>query len=173
MYFLPPNRKLTPRFSKARLTNYQFSLKSRPKPLKQTTRKYRNINLQLAEKIQGLLVDQRTLQDRRLAQQTKKNAMKVQTHKTKIKEVDAEIGAVGEQLHTLTLTLTRLLKTHPSVAMNLLKIQGDRLSLQNLISIAIKDLKGNKFTSLASHIEENYRTRNLIQNTINRYEIHR
>jgi hypothetical protein len=65
--------------------------------------------------------------------------------------------------------LGRLLKTHPSVAQNLLKIQQEQRSLQTLISKSIRELSEGRFESLIHMVEEEYKKRNTLQNTVNRY----
>jgi hypothetical protein len=66
------------------------------------------------------------------------------------------------------LALGRLLKTHPSVAQNLLKIQQERSSLQALLGRSTRELREYKFDSLIHTVEEEYKKRNTLQNTINK-----
>lgn len=68
--------------------------------------------------------------------------------------------------------LARNLKSHPSVAQNLLKIQQERSALQALIGKTIRELREYRFDSLINTVEDEYRKRNTLQNTINRYGLY-
>lgn len=52
--------------------------------------------------------------------------------------------------------------------MNLLKISQERQSLHHLLSKSIKELRDLKFETLVTTVEEEYKKRNILQNTINR-----
>lgn len=54
------------------------------------------------------------------------------------------------------------------MAQNLLKIQQERSSLQALLGRSIRELRDSKFDSLIHTVEEEYKKRNTLQNTINR-----
>lgn len=69
------------------------------------------------------------------------------------------------------LDLARLLKTHPSVAQNIMKIQQERSALQALLARTVRELKDCKFDSLIHAVEEEYKKKNTLQNTINKYFI--
>lgn len=62
------------------------------------------------------------------------------------------------------------LKSHPNVAKNLLKVQQERSALQALIGKTIRELREHRFDSLVSTVEEEYKKRNTLQDTIDRYE---
>lgn len=106
--------------------------------------------------------------ERNIQLQTEREAAKNSSNKTKFKDIHNGITEVQNQLAASTLALARLLKTHPSVAQNLLKIQQERSSLHSLLQKSIKELRELKCETLVSTVEEEYKKRNILQNTINR-----
>ncbi|KAJ3262299.1 Sorting nexin-3 [Boothiomyces macroporosus] len=125
-------------------------------------------NKQLAEKITKILNEQRTLQEKYQELLIEREQAKILANKMKFKEIQATLTDINGQIMQHTQTLGRLLKTHPSVAQNLLKIQQERSALQALLSRSIRELKENKFDSLIQTVEEEYKKRNTLQNTINK-----
>ncbi|KAJ3325120.1 Sorting nexin-3 [Boothiomyces sp. JEL0866] len=125
-------------------------------------------NKQLAEKITKILNEQRTLQEKYQELLIERDQSKILANKMKFKEIQSTLTDINNQIMQHTQTLGRLLKTHPSVAQNLLKIQQERSALQALLSRSIRELKDNKFESLIQTVEEEYKKRNTLQNTINK-----
>ncbi|KAJ3344931.1 hypothetical protein HDU91_007509 [Kappamyces sp. JEL0680] len=125
-------------------------------------------NKQLAEKITKILGEQRMLQDKYQELLLERDQSKGMANKTKFKEIQSTLADISNQLSLLTQTLGRLLKTHPSVAQNLLKIQQERSALQALLARSIRELRECKFDSLIHAVEEEYKKRNTLQNTISR-----
>ncbi|KAG5457473.1 MAG: hypothetical protein BJ554DRAFT_2500 [Olpidium bornovanus] len=110
--------------------------------------------------------DQKVLESKyqRLVQE--QNTLKALPNKTKYKESQLAIMDVTNELQQNTYVLARNLKSHPSVAQNLLKIQTERSTLQALISKTIRELKEYRFDSLSATVEEEYRKKNILKNTI-------
>ncbi|KAJ3276772.1 Sorting nexin-3 [Terramyces sp. JEL0728] len=125
-------------------------------------------NKQLAEKITKILNEQRTLQEKYQELLIERDQSKLMANKMKFKEIQSTLTDINNQIMQLTQTLGRLLKTHPSVAQNLLKIQQERSALQALLGRSIRELKENRFESLIQTVEEEYKKRNTLQNTINK-----
>ncbi|KAI8901651.1 hypothetical protein BC833DRAFT_547888 [Globomyces pollinis-pini] len=125
-------------------------------------------NKQLAEKITKILFEQKAIQERHQELLIERDQSKSLANKTRYKELQSSLSDLNIQLQNLTQTLGRLLKTHPSVAQNLLKIQQERSALQALLSRSVRELKEYRFDSLIQTVEEEYRKRNTLQNTINR-----
>ncbi|KAI8915817.1 hypothetical protein EDD86DRAFT_196921 [Gorgonomyces haynaldii] len=123
-------------------------------------------NKMLAEKVTKILNEQRELQEKYqelLVERDGKASVKGKT-----RELQQALQEITSQLQASTVTLARLLKTHPSVAQNLLKIQQERTALQALIARSIKEFKVCRFDSLIQMVEEEYKKRNTLQNTINK-----
>jgi hypothetical protein len=108
------------------------------------------------------------LTERQTSLQNERDLAKNNTNETKYKEIQSGLVEVQSMLSNSTQTLARLLKTHPSVAQNLLKISQERQALQLLLNRTIKELRDLKFETLVSTVEEEYKKRNILQNTINR-----
>ncbi|KAJ3392845.1 hypothetical protein HDU84_003329 [Entophlyctis sp. JEL0112] len=70
-------------------------------------------------------------------------------------------------------TFVKSLKSHPNVGQNLLKIQNEQVNIQTLISKTIRDLRENRFNSLAVAVEEEKKKKSTLQHTINKYHIER
>eukprot|EP00842_Homolaphlyctis_polyrhiza_P003402 jgi/Hompol1/4062/HPOL_006900-RA len=125
-------------------------------------------NKQLSEKITKILFEQRSLQERYQELATEQEQYRSGNNKTKLKEIHNAITETSSQLQANAQTLARHLKTHPSVAQNLLKIQQERSALQALLARSIRELRECRFDSLVSTVEEEYKKRNTLQHTINR-----
>ncbi|KAL2912388.1 hypothetical protein HK105_208162 [Polyrhizophydium stewartii] len=126
-------------------------------------------NKQLSEKITKILFEQRSLQERYQDLLAEQEQQRAQPNKTKLKEIQSAISDVSSQLQANAQSLARHLKTHPSVAQNLLKIQQERSSLQALLARTIRELRDYRFDSLVWTVEEEYKKRNTLQHTINRH----
>lgn len=125
-------------------------------------------NKQLGEKITKILAEQRALQERYQELLVERDQSRGLANKTKFKETQSSLTDITNQLNLLTQNLGRLLKTHPSVAQNLLKIQQERSALQALLARTIRELRDCKFDSLIHAVEDEYKKKNILQNTINR-----
>ncbi|KAJ3052198.1 hypothetical protein HK097_006722 [Rhizophlyctis rosea] len=125
-------------------------------------------NKPLGEEVTRILKDQRALEARYQELLLEQDRLKALPNKTKYKESQLAILDITNELQQSTQVLARSLKTHPSVAQNLLKIQQERSSLQALMGKTIRELRESRFDSLVSTVEEEYRKRNTLQNTINR-----
>ncbi len=64
--------------------------------------------------------------------------------------------------------LARSLKAHPSVAQNLLKVHSERNNLQAILSKTIRELREGKYTSMTEMVEDEYRKKDTLRNTIDR-----
>ncbi|KAJ3110297.1 hypothetical protein HDU96_006740 [Phlyctochytrium bullatum] len=105
-------------------------------------------------RFQGLVMDQEKLRSL--------------PNKMRYKEGQAAIMDVTNELQKSTHFLAKNLKSHPSVAQNLAKIQSERSSLQALLSKTMRELRELRFESLVTTVEEEKKKRNTLQNTINR-----
>ena len=122
----------------------------------------------LGDNITKLLKDQRILQDQYASVVQGQDSLKALPNKSLYKQGQMEILNLNNGIRSSTQALAKRLKSHPSVVQNLLKIQQERNSLQTLISKTIRDLKECRFESLINAVEEEYRKKNILQNTINR-----
>ncbi|KAJ3080015.1 hypothetical protein HDU79_000922 [Rhizoclosmatium sp. JEL0117] len=122
----------------------------------------------LGEEITRLLRDQKTLETRFQDLVGDQDKLKSLPNKTRFKENQMAIMDVTNELQQSTHVLAKNLKSHPSVAQNLVKIQNEQSNLQALISKSIRELREYKFDSLANAVEEEKRKKNTLQNTINR-----
>ncbi|KAI8614734.1 hypothetical protein BC830DRAFT_1161469 [Chytriomyces sp. MP71] len=122
----------------------------------------------LGEEITRILRDQKTLETRFQDLVTDQEKLKGLPNKTKFKENQMAIMDVTNELQQSTHVLAKNLKSHPSVAQNLVKIHNEQSSLQALMSRTIRELRENKFDSLSNAVEEEKRKKNTLQNTINR-----
>ncbi|KAJ3230558.1 hypothetical protein HDU81_004435 [Chytriomyces hyalinus] len=122
----------------------------------------------LGEEITRILRDQRTLESRFQNLVVDQEKLKSLPNKTKFKENQLAIMDVTNELQHGTHVLAKNLKAHPSVAHNLAKIQNEQSNLQALISRTIRELREQRFDSLASAVEEEKKKKNTLQNTINR-----
>ncbi|KAJ3036130.1 hypothetical protein HDV00_003042 [Rhizophlyctis rosea] len=125
-------------------------------------------NKPLGEEVTRILKDQRALEARYQELLLEQDRLKALPNKTKYKESQLAILDITNELQQSTQVLAKSLKTHPSVAQNLLKIQQERSSLQALIGKTIREMRESRFDSLVNTVEEEYRKRNTLQNTINR-----
>jgi hypothetical protein len=90
------------------------------------------------------------------------------SNKTRFKEGRQEISDISHELATSTQTLAKGLKSHPSVAQNLFKIQNERSALQTLVSKTLREVRdGQRFDSLNATVEEEYRKKSTLLNTVN------
>ncbi|KAJ3294720.1 hypothetical protein HK104_003326, partial [Borealophlyctis nickersoniae] len=125
-------------------------------------------NKPLGEEITRILKDQRALEARYQELLMEQDKLKALPNKTKFKESQLAILDISNELQQSTQVLARNLKAHPSVAQNLLKIQQERSALQALIGRSIRELREYRFDSLINTVEDEYKKRNTLQNTINR-----
>ena len=122
----------------------------------------------MADNIAKILKDQRALEDRYQQLVQEQGQLKALPNKSQFKQGQLAILDVGNELDASTQILAKRLKAHPSVAQNLLKIQQERSTLQTLISKTLRELKEFRFESLVLAVEEEYKKKNTLQNTINR-----
>ena len=122
----------------------------------------------LGDNITKLLKDQRNLQDQLECVVHGQDLLKALPNKSLYKQGQMEMYNLNNGIHSSTQELAKRLKSHPSVVQNLLKIQQERNSLQTLINKTIRDMKECRFDSLINAVEEEYRKKNTLQNTINR-----
>ncbi|KAJ3213877.1 hypothetical protein HK099_007130 [Clydaea vesicula] len=120
------------------------------------------------DEIARILKDQRQLETRYQDLVFDQDKLKQLPNKTKFKESKLQITDITHELSRSTQVLAKNLKSHPSVSQNLIKIQNERASLLALISKSLRELKESKFDSLSTTVEEEYRKKNTLQNTINR-----
>ncbi|TPX72939.1 hypothetical protein SpCBS45565_g00253 [Spizellomyces sp. 'palustris'] len=122
----------------------------------------------LGDQITRILKDQRALEARYEQLLVEQDKLKKLPNKTKFKESQIAILDVTNELKQSSQVLATNLKSHPNVAKNLLKIQQERSALQTLIGRTIRELREHRFDSLMSTVEEEYRKRNTLQDTIDR-----
>ncbi|KAJ3118059.1 hypothetical protein HK098_006036 [Nowakowskiella sp. JEL0407] len=123
---------------------------------------------QLGEDIARILRDQRTLQHKYNEKLSLVDSLKALPNKSLYKDCQLQISDISNELSQITLSLAKSLKSHPSIASNLLKIQTEQNTLQTLFSKCIRELKDLKFDSLASAVDEEYKKRNTLLSTIHR-----
>ncbi|RKO89792.1 hypothetical protein BDK51DRAFT_42210 [Blyttiomyces helicus] len=124
--------------------------------------------MMLGEEITRILKDQRALEARYEELLLEQDKLKALPNKTKFKESQVAIMDITNELQQSTQVLARNLKTHPSVAQNLLKIQQERSALQALIGKTIRELREYRFDSLVNTVEDERKKKDTLQNTINR-----
>ncbi|KND01788.1 uncharacterized protein SPPG_03580 [Spizellomyces punctatus DAOM BR117] len=122
----------------------------------------------LGDQITRILKDQRALEARYEQLLVEQDKLKKLPNKTKFKESQIAILDVTNELKQSSQVLATNLKSHPNVAKNLLKIQQERSALQTLIGRTIRELREHRFDSLMSTVEEEYKKRNTLQDTIDR-----
>lgn len=86
-----------------------------------------------------------------------RSSMKGMVNKTKYKEVQEEIQDVSRALRESTNNLVRNLKENPNVSGNLIKVQRDRVELNDLLLRCIQELRdrGTYYTITSKVDEEN------------------
>lgn len=86
-----------------------------------------------------------------------RSSMKGMVNKTKYKEVQEEIQDVSRALRESTNNLVRNLKENPNVSGNLIKLQRDRVELNDLLLRCIQELRdrGTYYTITSKVDEEN------------------
>lgn len=122
----------------------------------------------LVDNITKILKDQRNLEDQYAIVVQEQDSLKALPNKSMFKQGQLEMFNLNNGIHSSTQALAKRLKSHPSVIQNLLKIQQERNSLQTLISKTIRDMRECRFESLITAVEEEYKKKNTLQNTINR-----
>ncbi|KAJ3416099.1 hypothetical protein HDV05_003068 [Chytridiales sp. JEL 0842] len=122
----------------------------------------------LGDEITRIIRDQKSLESRFQDLTVDQEKLKVLPNKTKFRDGQVAIMEIPSGLQQNTQYLARSLKSHPSVAQNLLKIQTERSALQSLVSKSIRELRESRFDSLVNTVEEEKKKRDTLQNTINR-----
>jgi len=72
---------------------------------------------------------------------------------------------IGSCASANTATITKKFSSH---SQNITKINAERVVLQSLIGKTIRELKECRFDSLILTVEEEYRKKDILQNTIHR-----
>ena len=122
----------------------------------------------LVDNITNIIKDQKRLEDQYATVVQQQEKLKGLPNKSRFKQGQAAIFDLGNGIQSSTQALAKRLKSNPSVAQNLLKIQQERNSLQTLISKTVRDLRESRFDSLINAVEEEYKKKNTLQNTMNR-----
>ncbi|KAJ3102642.1 hypothetical protein HK100_004332 [Physocladia obscura] len=122
----------------------------------------------LGEEIKRILRDQQTLEARFQNLAADQEKLKNLPNKMRFKENQIAMMDVTNELQQSTHALAKNLKSHPSVAQNLIKIQNEQANLQTLINKTIRELREYKYDSLRNACDEEKRKKNTLQNTINR-----
>ncbi|KAI9012812.1 hypothetical protein BC832DRAFT_265206 [Gaertneriomyces semiglobifer] len=120
------------------------------------------------ERITRILKDQKALEARYEQLVHEQEQLKKLPNKTKFKEGQVAILDVVSELKQTTQVLANNLKAHPNVAKNLLKVQQERSALQALIGKTIRELREHRFNSLMTTVNEEYKKRNILQDTIHK-----
>jgi IQ domain-containing protein G len=93
-----------------------------------------------------------------------RSSMKGMVNKTKYKEVQEEIQDVSRALRESTNNLVRNLKENPNVSGNLIKVQRDRVELNDLLLRCIQELRDRgTFYTITSKVDEENNSRQKFQ----------
>ena len=129
---------------------------------------HKNGEKMMADNISIILKNQRNLEDHYSTVIQEQDSLKALPNKSLFKQGQMELFNLNNGIQSSTQALAKRLKSHPSVVQNLLKIQQERNSLQTLISKTIRDLRESRFDTLINAVEEEYKKKNTLQNTINK-----
>ncbi|CAE7848872.1 IQCG [Symbiodinium microadriaticum] len=93
-----------------------------------------------------------------------RSSMKGMVNKTKYKEVQEEIQDVSRALRESTNNLVRNLKENPNVSGNLIKVQRDRVELNDLLLRCIQELRDRgTYYTITSKVDEEINSRRKFQ----------
>lgn len=93
-----------------------------------------------------------------------RSSMKGMVNKTKYKEIQEEIQDVSRALRESTNNLVRNLKENPNVSGNLIKVQRDRMELNDLLLRVIQELRDRgTYYTLTSKVNEEKTSRKKFQ----------
>ncbi|KAI8911930.1 hypothetical protein DFJ77DRAFT_468270 [Powellomyces hirtus] len=111
-----------------------------------------------------IVQDQRALEDRYEQLLGEQNYFRKQTNQLRSKDGINESGTdAGRNSQAISNA-----KSHANSAKNLAKIQQERSTLQALINKTTRELREYRFSSLVVTVEEEYKKRNTLQETIDR-----
>ncbi|KAI8806666.1 hypothetical protein BJ742DRAFT_815792 [Cladochytrium replicatum] len=122
----------------------------------------------LTEEITRILRDQKALESRYKQLVNEQERLRSLPNKTRFKEGQLAIADITNELQQSKQVLSRNLRSHPSIAQNLFKIQTERSTLVTLISKTVRELRDGRFDTLAKTVEEEYKKRNTLQSTMDR-----
>eukprot|EP00002_Diphylleia_rotans_P018510 TRINITY_DN3582_c0_g1_i2.p1 TRINITY_DN3582_c0_g1~~TRINITY_DN3582_c0_g1_i2.p1 ORF type:complete len:392 (+),score=112.31 TRINITY_DN3582_c0_g1_i2:83-1258(+) len=108
----------------------------------------------VGDEISRIIEDQRSLERRYEQLIAQRSQLKSLSNKSKYKENQAQIEEIARELRQSTKVLCRNLKENPNIAENLMKIQSERSSLQNLFSKTMRELKDLHYTALANSVDQ-------------------
>ena len=111
----------------------------------------------IGDEISRTMSEQKYLEKRYEELIEHRSSMKGMVNKTKYKEVQEEIQDVSRALRESTNNLVRNLKENPNVSGNLIKLQRDRVELNDLLLRCIQELRdrGTYYTITSKVDEEN------------------
>ena len=109
----------------------------------------------IGDEMSRLIREQRELEARFEQLISLRSQLKANNNKTRYKENQEEIKEVAKALKQSTKVLCRNLKDNPNVAENLMKLQGDRKQLENMLRLTIDELRdGCHFSTLDDKVGE-------------------
>ncbi|CAG9461062.1 unnamed protein product [Pedinophyceae sp. YPF-701] len=95
----------------------------------------------VGEEISKMIAEQKALEQRFQQLIEEQHSLRGMVNKAKLKENQAEVTRVAEQLRNSTMQLCRNLKENPNVAENIAKVASERQSLQALLSRTLDELQ--------------------------------
>ena len=118
----------------------------------------------IGDEISRAMSEQKALERRYEELIEARASMKGMVNKTKYKEVQEEIQDVSRALRESTNNLVRSLKENPNVSGNLIKVQRDRMELNDLLLRCMQELRdrGSYFT-ITSKVDEEHNSRKRYQ----------
>jgi IQ domain-containing protein G len=118
----------------------------------------------IGDEISRTMSEQKYLEKRYEELIEHRSSMKGMVNKTKYKEVQEEIQDVSRALRESTNNLVRNLKENPNVSGNLIKLQRDRVELNDLLLRCIQELRDRgTFYTITSKVDEENNSRQKFQ----------
>ena len=118
----------------------------------------------IGDEISRTMAEQKYLEKRYQDLIEQRSSMKGMVNKTKYKEIQEEIHDVSRALRESTNNLVRNLKENPNVSGNLIKVQRDRMELNDLLLRVIQELRDRgSYYTLTSKVNEEKTSRKKFQ----------
>lgn len=118
----------------------------------------------IGDEISRTMTEQKYLEKRYQDLIEQRSSMKGMVNKTKYKEIQEEIQDVSRALRESTNNLVRNLKENPNVSGNLIKVQRDRMELNDLLLRTIQELRDRgTYYTLTSKVNEEKNSRKKFQ----------
>ena len=107
----------------------------------------------VGDEISRIIEEQKRLEQKYEELIAQRGVLKGLSNKSKYKQNQVEIQDVSRALRESTKNLCRNLKDNPNISGNLVKIQQERESLQDLLTRTIQNLEDGTFQTLVSQVE--------------------